>query len=83
MITLESKLTKVKNMLEDKNVIVNIMPAYMDLREFNSISDLQTALQNSDVEMNMFYKFATATVVSLVCDKADEFETGYANGWSN
>ena len=81
MITLESKLTKAQNILENSNMISMAMPAYMDLRGFESISDLQKSLTESKAEMDMFYKFVTASVVSLVCDKAGEFEKGYKNGW--
>lgn len=77
MITLQTKLTKASNILEDKNMIAAAMPAYMDLRGFESISDLSVALENNADEMDMFYKFVTASVVSMVCDKAEEFENNY------
>jgi len=77
MITLESKLTKAQNMLNDEKTIALAMPAYMDLRGFNSVSDLQELLKKNQTEMDMFYKFVTATVVSLVSDKAAEFENNY------
>ena len=77
MLTLETKLKKAQNMINDKNTIALAMPAYMDLRGFNGVSDLQTALENNENEMDMFYKFVTASVVSLVCDKAEEFENNY------
>lgn len=82
MITLETKLAKATSILEDGNMIAMAMPAYMDLRGFDSISDLQASLEKNQAEMDMFYKFVTASVVSLVCDKAKEFEKGYKNGWS-
>ena len=81
MITLEAKLIKAQNILEDGNMISAAMPAYMDLRGFDSISDLQESLEKNQAEMDMFYKFVSASVVSLVCDKAEEFKKGYENGW--
>lgn len=81
MITLDAKMTRTQNMLEDKNSIALVMPAYMDLRGFISISDLKDALENSAEEVSMFYKFASGVFVSLVCNKAKEFEAGYEAGW--
>lgn len=80
MITTATKISKAQNIMEDRNMVAMAMPAYMDLRGFAGLEELTEALKNP-TEMEMFFKFTTAAVVSLVCDKADEFEKGYENGW--